>query len=107
MTLKVLTANLLASGEVVFLARGGRFIDDISAALVATDKDAAAALEEAGMAARDNNIVVEPYLIDVVTDEAGETRPTKFRELLRTRGPSVRTDIGYQAERRELQAICA
>ena len=107
MTLKVLTANLLASGEVVFLARGGRFIDDISAALVASSKDEAKALEETGAAAKDNNVVVEPYLIDVALDEAGEVRPTKFRELLRTRGPSVRTDIGYQAERRELQAICA
>ena len=106
-TLQVLTANLLAGGSVVFLARGGRFVDDISAALVATNKDEAKVLELAGVAAKDKNLIVDPYVIDVVSNEAGEIRPTKFREVLRTRGPSVRRDLGYQADLARPQTRCA
>jgi len=43
-------------------------------------------------------VVVGPYLIDVI-DDNGRPRAALIREHLRTLGPSVRRDLGKQAER--------
>ena len=48
-------------------------------------------------AAVDSRLVIDPYLIDVIEGDS-ERRPTRFRELIRAKGPTVRPDIGKQAE---------
>ena len=53
------------------------------------------ALAEADAAARHE--VVDPYLIDV-EEEGGALRPTKYREAIRCLGPTIRQDLGKQAE---------
>lgn len=95
---QALTANMLKGGNVVFLAKDGTWTTDIDAAEVAGGKEAAAELEKLGAFSRENNIVVDPYLIDVEVGANGKVRPTKYREFLRTQGPTVRRDLGYQAE---------
>lgn len=97
MSLKIVTANLLAGGNVVFLAGEGRWSSDVGEARVAEDKEQAAALEALARDSVARNVVVDPYLIDVERAEGG-LRATKYRELLRTAGPSVRPDLGYQAD---------
>lgn len=90
-----MTANRLKDGLVVFLGRDG-WVEDIDEATLATQEVQAKALEALGRQAEAVNEVVGAYLIDVVQEEAG-LRPLRLREYLRTRGPSVRPDLGRQA----------
>ena len=95
---QVLTANLLRDGLVVFMTDGAAWSPWIEDAAIATSKDAALELDAKGSIAAKANLVVGPYLIDVV-DEQGRPRAALLREHLRTLGPTVRTDLGKQAER--------
>ncbi len=102
-TPQIVIASELSSGRVVFLAKGaeagavrwGRLIDE---AEVASDAERAAsllALAEAEVAARHE--VLDPYLIEVEVKAEG-LRPTKYREVIRCLGPTVRPDLGKQTE---------
>lgn len=97
MTAKVISANRLGDGIVVYLGAKGDWVERIDDSRVARGADDEAALTGAGAAAADAQIVVDPYLIDV-SEDGGKVRPTKYRELLRALGPSVREDLGKQAE---------
>lgn len=97
MPAKALTANELRSGLVVFLTPEGRWTLDLAEAALATEADRAAALERVGQAAVAERTVVEPYLIEVEHGDAG-LRPAHIRERIRTLGPTVRADLGKQAD---------
>jgi hypothetical protein len=99
MALRIVTANLLRGGNVVFLAGDGRWSAQIDEARLAESDEAAAALEARARASVDATDVVDPYLIEVEHGEDG-LRPVRYREWLRTRGPSVRLDLGYQGAAR-------
>ncbi len=100
---QIVIASDLGSGRVVFLAKASKagaveWGGLIETSLVATDATRAEELlawAEADAATQ--NGVVEPYLIDVV-EEGGRLRPTKYREEIRCLGPTVRGDLGKQAE---------
>jgi hypothetical protein len=94
---KALTANELRSGLVVFLAPDGRWTPDLNEADLAAEADRASGLEQAGKAAVAERIVVDPYLFEVERTGAG-LRPAHIRERIRTLGPTVRTDLGKQAD---------
>ncbi|MFO1038052.1 MAG: DUF2849 domain-containing protein [Geminicoccaceae bacterium] len=93
----VVTANRLSDGLVVFLAAEG-WVASLDEAAVATAKDDLAALEAKGRESEARNEVVGAYSIEIRRTPAGLV-PVRYREWLRTAGPSVRTDLGYQAER--------
>jgi len=94
--LQVLTANDLVAGDVVFL--GARdWVADIGDALVAATPEEAARLEARGAEARTGSGIVDPYLVAVAMSADGVPQPLHFRERLRTRGPTVRPDLGKQA----------
>jgi hypothetical protein len=94
---QVISANRLHDGLVVYLTDGGNWSEHITAALVVTgEEEGETALKLAG-AAVEARIVVDPYLIDIDVS-GGKRRPTRFRELIRAEGPTVRPDIGKQAE---------
>jgi hypothetical protein len=40
---------------------------------------------------------VTPYLFDVVLDK-GTVKPVREREIIRSLGPTIRTDLGKQAK---------
>jgi len=94
---KALTANELRSGLVVFLDPDGRWTPDLNEADLAGEADRASGLEQAGKAAVAERIVVDPYLIEVERTGAG-LRPAHIRERIRTLGPTVRADLGKQAD---------
>lgn len=94
---KVLTANRLADGQAVFLTRAGTWSLQIDEAVLALEPDAAKALESLGERAAHENIVTGPYLFDAERLE-GRVRPIHIRERIRTLGPTVRLDLGKQAE---------
>ncbi len=102
--MKVLTANDLNSGEVVFWSRGRwavRFHDGEH-----FDSDEAAAPALAGAEAQPT-VVVAPYLIDVEQID-GHWVPTAFRERLRALGPSNHRQHGKQADGdADVQALTA
>lgn len=93
---KAVTANRLGDGIVVWLAREGGWVERLNEAGVFTPDESEAALAQAKQDER-RRLVVDAYLIDV---EAGPTGPRalRYREQLRAAGPSVRTDLGKQAE---------
>ena len=91
-----MTANRLDDGLVVYL-NGAGWSECIDDARIAGDDAAAdrllARAEGPGQAVR----VVDPYLIEV-TREGAVPRPVRLREAIRARGPTVRPDLGKQAE---------
>ncbi|MFK7897606.1 MAG: DUF2849 domain-containing protein [Myxococcota bacterium] len=98
---QIVIASRLTDGIVVFLKSAGSAVEwatRFEDAEVAADDARANELLTLGEAdATASNSVVEPYLIDV-EEQGGQLRPTKYREVIRCLGPTIRTDLGKQAE---------
>ncbi|ATQ42370.1 DUF2849 domain-containing protein [Caulobacter mirabilis] len=93
--MKVLTANRLIDGEVVFW-KDGRWIEPFADAQQFADDDAAG--EETVAAAKtQSTVVVDPYLIDIV-EAPGGWAPVSYRERIRALGPTNEPTHGKQAE---------
>lgn len=82
-TPKVVTANALLEGDVIYLKANDGWTRELRDAEVMTDQ-AHADLRLIEAHAGD---IVGPYLADVEITEQGP-KPTHFREEFRTRGPS-------------------
>lgn len=93
----ILLANDLLDGDVVFKTAFG-WSRDPSEALIAQHEDVAFRLQEAGQAAMARNEVVDAYLVDVAIEDGGLPLPRHFRERFKVLGPSIRPDLGKQAE---------
>jgi predicted NAD/FAD-binding protein len=85
---KVVTANRLGDGKVVFLTAAAVWSEDIDSAVVAVEPQAAAALSERGQEAEAANLVTGSYLIDAERRD-GRVRPVHIRERIRALGPTV------------------
>ena len=96
MAVKAITANRLRDGAAVWLGTAGDWVERVDHTAVYEGAAVDAALALARQAERER-IVVEPYAIDVELED-GVPVPTRYRELIRARGPSVRTDLGIQAD---------
>jgi hypothetical protein len=84
-TPKVVTANALIEGDVIYLAADDTWTRDLSSAEVLTDEaHAQLRLLEAD---KRQSEVVGPYLADIKQGENGP-EPTHFREDFRRTGPS-------------------
>lgn len=90
------TANRLLDGFVIYLTADGGWSEDLADAAVAGSKEAAAALLAVAEAQAKTGRVIGPYAFDVAASN-GRPQPLGQRETIRTLGPSVRTDLGYQA----------
>ena len=93
----ILLANDLLEGVVVFWT-GTAWSPDPYKAYVAQKSDEAAALEAMGQRAFAQNLVVDPALVDVTLDQQGRAIPNHFRERFKVSGPTVRRDLGKQAD---------
>jgi hypothetical protein len=94
---QALTANRLADGNVVFLTRSGEWSLSVDDTVLALEAEAAKALELRGREAEAANIVTGAYLFDAERRD-GRVRPLHIRERIRTLGPTVRRDLGKQAD---------
>ena len=83
-TPKVITANALVAGDVIYLTTEQTWTRTHAEAALFTDEDLAN--QRLKWAATDNQIV-GVYLADAVSGENGP-EPIHFREAFRTRGPS-------------------
>ena len=90
--MKAITANLLASGAVVYLDGDGNWVSRLAEAHRFAAEEADAALQLALLRKRE---IAGAYLVDV-NDEGAEGRE-RLRETIRNLGPTVRTDLGKQA----------
>lgn len=99
MTSKIVTANTLAVGEVVYLTKDSEWTPWVDEAWVsATDAEADEMLAIAKTSA-DACVVVEPYLIDVTLDGKA-VKPVRWREQIKAEGPPIHAHLGKQAMRR-------
>jgi hypothetical protein len=89
---QILTANRLIDGMVLYW-RNGDWIETLAGADLLADTPTADAALAAAQAFVARNLVVNPYLFEVKNG-----RPVKEREIIRAAGPSVRQDLGKQAD---------
>ena len=101
---RILTANLLSDGMVVFLGPDGVWRASIEGAHIARSEDDAAALETRAEAAVQTNHIVDPYLIAIEETDTGLV-PVQFRERRRIAGPSVQA--GFNSLPNEQSAFAA
>lgn len=94
---QAVTANRLHDGEVVYLADDGHWADAFSAAAIADGAEAAEALLARAMPDDFELAVLEPYLFEVLEDGAA-FKPASVREIIRAAGPTIRLDLGKQAD---------
>ncbi len=97
MTGKVVTANRLGDGMVVYLDTTGGWSEYVEAARVAQSEEQSAEILALAEAPAQATRVVGPYLMDVSL-ENGEPRSVSNREIIRAKGPTVHPDFGKQAE---------
>ena len=95
--MKILTANRLVDGDVVFLTPEYDWSIDINDACIAHDEAHAKSLENVGVKADQAAHVIGCYLVDVVSVN-GRIEATHYREIMRAKGPTVRSDLGKQAQ---------
>ena len=94
---QAVTANRLSDGEVVYFSADNRWVERFTEADVADGTEAAEALLARTMPDDFEAHVLEPYLFEVL--EAGRVyKPASVRETIRAAGPTVRLDLGKQAE---------
>ncbi len=88
MTRQIITANRLIDGAVVYFTTGNTWSVLIAEAHVFADEKAS---DDALVCAKvyvEENIVLDPYLIDVTLDGTS-VRPMRYREIIRANGPST------------------
>ena len=95
--MKVITANRLLNGDVVWLAENGSWVERIALAKVHDGKEAVAAALAEGFEAEKNQKVVGVYEMDV-TVEDGVIVPVRLREKIRATGPTTHPELGKQAQ---------
>jgi hypothetical protein len=93
MTSKVVTANRLTDGLVVYLGYAG-WTEDMHLARRANDDASREELLALAGKAVGANEVADAWLIDIDAERA-----VRRRERIRAAGPTVRPDLGYQAAR--------
>lgn len=94
---QVMTANRLGDGEVVFLTHTGVWSEKIDDAVLAQEPQAVAAVELRAAEDEKVNVITGQYLF-AATRVNGLIRADHIRERIRTLGPSVRKDLGKQAD---------
>ncbi len=92
----VITANRLADGVVVFQSADG-WSEDFNRAAVWPDKPATAAALARAREDETHNLVVDAYEVPV-EERNGHVVPKALREAIRAAGPTVRRDLGKQAQ---------
>lgn len=91
--MKAVTGNRLADGRVVYLAPDNYWAEHIAVAARFSDDEAPDVLAAAQARVTE---VADAYLIDIEDGVAAGRE--RLRETIRSAGPTVRRDLGNQAE---------
>jgi hypothetical protein len=86
---KIITANMLATGAVVFLGAGGEWVRSVNSAVEYRDESAAE--DGLALALRDQAraVVVDPFVTDKTTG-TGDKPAMTLRDTIRAFGPTIR-----------------
>lgn len=90
--MRMIIANRLTDGLVVFYTADGGWTTDIADGVLLTDEATEQAKLEAAKADETNCVVIDPNLIDVTVDDE-MPRPVAIREAIRAFGPTVATEL--------------
>lgn len=93
---QILTASRLTDGTVLYWTGVG-WADAMAEAEILTEPDAAKAALEGAAKWVGGRVVINPYLFEVRLED-GVAVPVKEREIIRAAGPSIRRDLGKQAD---------
>ncbi len=85
---KLVSANRLADGIVVYAAAGGAWVEQLSLAQIFASKEEAEARLLLAQEDAKRNLIVEPVLVDVAQEASG-FRPLTLRETIRAQGPTI------------------
>ncbi len=92
---QLVLANRLDDGRAVFLTAAGNWSNKVADAAVAANEEELSALMAIAQSAEVANLVVS--VTPVAADTAGNTvAPAHIKFAMQARGPSVRSDLGYQ-----------
>jgi hypothetical protein len=86
--LRVISANRLRDGTVVYLSAHGSWVTHFEEAALLTSEEACEAGQAQAHASLAANAIVDPLLVDVVEDAEGR-RATTLRNAIRAAGPSI------------------
>ena len=95
---KAITANSLLDGRVLYLGVDGDWIDEVIGAKLFSVNEIDDALQSANARTEE---ITGAYAIEISGDEL--TGRERLRELIRSRGPTVRLDLGKQAPNQAVQ----
>ncbi|MGF1456691.1 MAG: DUF2849 domain-containing protein [Alphaproteobacteria bacterium] len=95
---QVITANRLDDGEVVYFTPMRRWSLNLTEAQVLGLEDDLDTWLAAARADIERRMVVDVYPFDVVPGDDGLVAALSAREKIRALGPTVRLDLGKQAE---------
>ncbi len=87
-TPKMITANELRDGYVVFLGPNGVWVRTVEGGQLFAEGPELDQAKVYAQAQHDARIVVEPYVIDIVVRD-GAPVPEKLKERIRAKGPTV------------------
>jgi hypothetical protein len=87
-TTKMITANELRAGYVVFLGANGSWVRTVAEGLQFAEGPELEAAKAYAQAQHDARVVVEPYVIDIIVKD-GVPVPEKLKERIRAKGPTV------------------
>ena len=93
----VITANRLADGVVVFQTADAGWSEDFNRAAVLPNAEATRAATARALEDAARNVVVDVYAFPVEIRN-GHVVPKALREAIRAAGPTVRRDLGKQAQ---------
>jgi hypothetical protein len=85
---QMLIANRLGDGLVVFRAADGTWVESIAAGVLIRNDWEANTLLGKSLVDADNNLIIDPNLIDVTEHDDART-PDAIREAIRAAGPTV------------------
>ncbi len=85
---KVISANRLADGIVVYAGRDGSWSEQLSQAKIFANTAAAAPGLLIAQNDAKRNLVVEPVVVEV-TEDADGLRAVTLRDIIRARGPTI------------------
>ena len=89
---KVLTANVLVDGVVVYLAAGGTWTENLPEARFLTDESEQTRLVHIANQDVEKQFIIDPYLMDAVDGGHGP-EPVSQRENIRATGPTIPTNF--------------
>ncbi|MBL4785785.1 MAG: DUF2849 domain-containing protein [Cohaesibacteraceae bacterium] len=94
---KVITANMLEGGLVVYRSIAGGWCFTLAEAAHYRDDSSLSRALDTALQDVTNDVVVDVYALDVVRENTG-LQPRTLKEKIRSAGPTVRVDLGKQAE---------